>query len=234
MGDSISDAVNNAAANAENREQKYCKAQLEMLIELGNSKLTSFEQRLRLGTYSHEFQISEILLKHRDIRVCMSAGCHLSLMKGVADVVSDIVNDEDNAYTIETAVNLGLEAMFTSASGSVAEKWMWCVKLDGTSLCVIDIYMYAYDISSAGLFTPFAQLFVYEYQVSTIATPITRGDLTGLIGMMYTYTPKDISKENQMKKQKELLAVLEPIYVTSTDDEKEDIRKQTEKLNIDG
>jgi len=207
------------------------KEQLDMMIEMANSRLNAYQQKLRIGEYAHQFQIGKVLLKSSSVTVSTSTG-YKPLLEGMNKMVSDVAHGEI-AKTISTAVEMGMKAMFASSSGNVSEKTMYCVKLDGMALCLIDIYMYSYDVSAAGLATIQKQVFAHAYQVSTIAPPITKEDLSDLIGMMYTTADNSIAGNiAAVQEQMKLFNVLWPIFSRDTDDEKRNIPK-TNKLTID-
>lgn len=199
-----------AEASADAAEKKMVD-NLKLLQELGESKLKAFFDKIQFQGDKHKFALGMMLTQYSQICVLAtnSAG---PLKDAVSKVVSDVTNG-DIGGLITTLVDTGIDAMFASSRGSVAEKQMYTVKLNGIGIERIDIYMYQYDISVSGLIAKKKSLFVYGYAISTIGQRITAPQLADIISVGATGAEGE-DEAGKIRYDRTLYRMLAPIILS--------------------
>ena len=79
--------------------------------------------------------------------------------------------------------------IYSLSSGSLNEKKTYTVRLDGFALQRVDIYLFTYDISAAGLVAEHETLVAYAYTISTLGEEVSPSTLRNLIAMNYSTQP---------------------------------------------
>jgi len=152
-----------------------------------------------------KFQIGKILTEIGEVTVDASTDAkdlNAAVSKIVDDVAQGAIGD-----LIKTVVQTGIKALIADAKGSVSEKFLYTIRLNGLALERIDIYLYRYELQSKGLITMGHNCFVYGYAISTIGEEITRAALTDLVANNMS-DPSKMTELELIKKQQDILTVL--------------------------
>jgi len=203
-------SMQTAAKASATQAEVETNAKLKMLQELGESKLKNFFDNIQLQGHKHKFDLGMMLTQYS--QVCVLASNTADPLKEHASAVVKEVTKGDIGGLISTLVDAGIDAMFASSQGSVAEKQMYTIKLNGIGIERVDVYLYQYDISVSGLIKNQKSLFAYGYAVSTIGQAITGAQLADIISVGSTGAVGE-DELDKIRYDKALYKALAPIIL---------------------
>ena len=207
MGLSASTIRKAAEASAE-AGKKEESARIQLLEEMGHRVIKHFQDKVRLERNdSFEFKLGRILTERYEIRI-LSSESTKDFKKFAHGIVSDVAKG-DIFHGISGVVEEGIDALMTSAVGSVSEVHRYAVKLNAISVERLDFYMYQYDFAASGLIKQHSKLLVYAYTTSTVQN-VTPKLLRNAISLAL---PNDKSAEDNLKVASRLYKDLAPIVL---------------------
>ena len=191
--------------------------QIAVLQELGRNVIEKFQARVRAEKDPLQYGIGKIVTERSSILLVTKT--HQEETKNNVKKIVDHIAEGEIGDLITTIVCQGIDAMVASASGSVAEKKLYAVKLDGISVERIDVYLYQYEVEVQGVETNYQKLFVYTYFISTIEN-VTRKMLRSLISLSLPET------EDKREKALQIFESLERVIDTEENLDGEKKRKK--------
>jgi len=207
------DAIDGTDAAKEEERQK-----MKSLKETGDNLVKKFFEGIRQEDDPKKFKIGKIITEFPMVTLMTKADSS-NVQKTVGNIVHEMVKGGDVADMITAVVVGGLEGLLgEKIGGSIVEKTLYTVKLEGIGLQRIDIFMYQNEFSADGMIGTYESLFVYAYTISTIGQQITKQDLDTFISLWVPDVDKDGKKldpEELIAKQTKIFKMLEPCIQTT-------------------
>jgi hypothetical protein len=222
-----------AASKSKDDQSRKIEANLRILQTMAQGKLDNFFSELKLGEDKLKFRIGKVLTEYSEIFVMETSDAE-PLKKGVDGVINSIVGG-GIAGTVKKVVKLGIDAMIASGSGTIAEKRLYTIRLQGIGLQRIDIYLFQYDISVSGLVAGKESVFAYAYAISLLSEYITRSELAAIIAASFGVEHKPTGQDDKDEYDSEDDVKIEKSsdnQFLSIADEKELIKLQMELYNL--